>query len=247
MSTYEDKRVVVAGGTSGIGFATAKLLLGEGAQVLITGRSAGSVTAALEQLGERATGAASDAASLSAMDDLAERVEAEFGTVDALVVNAGITEFAPFESTPEEMYEELMRVNAKGPYFTVQKLAPLLVEGSGVVFTTSALNVIGYPMVSVYAATKAALRSMTRSVARELLDRRIRVNAVSPGPINTGVAEKSMPKEAAEQIRTHLASEIPQGRLGDPLEVAEAIVFLAFEATYTTGAELPVDGGGTQI
>jgi len=159
---------------------------------------------------------AGDAASLSAIDDLADRVKTDFGTAHALFVNAGITGFAPFQSTSEKMYEEIMVVNAKGPYFTVQTLAPLLVEGSGVVLTTSALNVIGYPMVSVYAASKAALRSMTRSLARELLDRKIRVNAVSPGPISTGVAEKTMSKEAAEQLRAQLSSEIPLGRLGDP-------------------------------
>ena len=142
------------------------------------------MTAALEQLGEGANGVISDAASLSAIDDLTDRVKADFGTVHALFVNAGITGFAPFQSTSEKMYEEIMTVTTKGPYFTVQKLASLLLEGSGVVFTTSALNVIGYPMVSAYAASKAALRSMTRSLARELLDRKIRVNAVSPGPIN---------------------------------------------------------------
>lgn len=216
MTNYEGKRVVITGGTSGIGLATAQLLVDSGARVLITGRSTDTMTAALEQLGEAANGVISDAASLLAIDDLADRVKIDFGTAHALFVNAGITGFAPFQSTSEKMYEEIMVVNAKGPYFTVQTLAPLLVEGSGVVLTTSALNVIGYPMVSVYAASKAALRSMTRSLARELLDRKIRVNAVSPGPISTGVAEKTMSKEAAEQLRAQLSSEIPLGRLGDP-------------------------------
>ena len=247
MTNYEGKRVVITGGTSGIGLATAQLLINSGARVLITGRSTGTMTAALEQLGEGANGVISDAASFSAIEDLVDRVKTDFGTAHALFVNAGITGFAPFQSTSENMYEEIMTVNAKGPYFTVQKFAPLLLEGSGVVLTTSALNVIGYPMVSVYAASKTALRSITRSLAREPLDRKIRVNAVSPGPINTGAAEKTMSKEAAEQIRAQLSSEIPLGRLGDPGEVAKALVFLAFEATFTTGAELPVDGGGTQI
>lgn len=247
MTNYEGKRVVITGGTSGIGLATAQLLVDSGARVLITGRSTDTMTAALEQLREAANGVISDAASLLAIDDLADRVKTDFGTAHALFVNAGITGFAPFQSTSEKMYDEIMVVNAKGPYFTVQKLAPLLVEGSGVVLTTSALKVIGYPMVSVYAASKAALRSMTGSLARELLDRKIRVYAVSRGPINTGVAEKTMSKEAAEQLRAQLSSEIPLGRLGDPVEVAKAVMFLAFEATFTTGAEFPVDGGGTQI
>jgi NAD(P)-dependent dehydrogenase (short-subunit alcohol dehydrogenase family) len=247
MGRYEDKNVVITGGSSGLGLATARLLVDEGARVLITGRDQARLDVARDWLGENVIAVRSDAASLPDIDALADRVKAEFGTVDALFANAGVNGFAPFEATSEELFDHLLTVNAKGPYFTVQKLAPLLAEGSGVVFTTSVVNVMGFPTLSVYGASKAALRSMTRSLARELLPQKIRVNAVSPGPIDSGMMEKSMPKEAAEQIKAQFAADIPMLRMGIPSEVAKAVVFLAFDATYTTGAELAVDGGGSQL
>ncbi|MFD5279152.1 SDR family oxidoreductase [Streptomyces rubrogriseus] len=247
MSKYAGKRVVITGGSSGFGLATAQLLVGEGAHVLITGRNQATLDAARDRLGEKAIAVRSDAASLPDIEVLADRVKAEFGTVDALFANAGVNGFAPFEATGEALFDELLTINAKGPYFTVQKLAPLLAEGSGVVLTTSVANVLGLPMLSAYAAGKAAVRSMTRSLARELLTRRIRVNAVSPGPIDSGILEKSMPREAAEQTKAQMAADNPMLRMGDPTEVARAVLFLAFDATYTTGAELAVDGGGSQL
>jgi NAD(P)-dependent dehydrogenase (short-subunit alcohol dehydrogenase family) len=247
MGRYEDKNVVITGGSSGLGLDTARLLVDEGARVLITGRDQARLDIARDQLGENVIAVRSDAASLPDIDALTDRVKAEFGTVDALFANAGVNGFAPFEATSEELFDHLMTVNAKGPYFTVQKLAPLLAEGSGVVLTTSVVNVMGFPTLSVYAASKAALRSMTRSLARELLPQKIRVNAVSPGPIDSGMMEKSMPKEAVEQMKTQFAADTPMLRMGIPSEVAKAVVFLAFDATYTTGAELAVDGGGTQL
>ncbi|WP_079913905.1 SDR family oxidoreductase [Paenibacillus sp. 32352] len=247
VSKYAGKKVVITGGSSGLGLVTAKLLVDEGARVLITGRTQAKLDSAREELGSNAVSLLSDIASLTDIDKLADRVKAEFGTIDALFVNAGITRYVPFESMSEDVYDELHTINAKGPYFTVQKLAPLLNEGSGVVLTTSITNVLGIPMISAYAASKAALRSMTRSLARELLPRKIRVNAVSPGPIDTGILERSMPKEIAEQTKAQMKRQIPMLRFGDPAEVAKAVVFLAFEATYTTGAEFPVDGGGSQI
>ncbi|WP_109032478.1 SDR family oxidoreductase [Streptomyces rubrogriseus] len=247
MSKYAGKRVVITGGSSGFGLATAQLLVGEGAHVLITGRNQATLDAARDRLGEKAIAVRSDAASLPDIEVLADRVKAEFGTVDALFANAGVNGFAPFEATGEALFDELLTINAKGPYFTVQKLAPLLAEGSGVVLTTSVANVLGLPMLSAYAAGKAAVRSMTRSLARELLTRRIRVNAVSPGPIDSGILEKSMPREAAEQTKAQMAAGNPMLRMGDPTEVARAVLFLAFDATYTTGAELAVDGGGSQL
>jgi len=247
MSKYAGKRVVITGGSSGFGLATAQLLVAEGAHVLITGRNQATLDAARDRLGEKAIAVRSDAASLPDIEVLADRVKAEFGTVDALFANAGVNGFAPFEATGEALFDELLAINAKGPYFTVQKLAPLLAEGSGVVLTTSVANVLGLPMLSAYAAGKAAVRSMTRSLARELLSRRIRVNAVSPGPIDSGILEKSMPREAAEQTKAQMAADNPMLRMGDPTEVARAVMFLAFDATYTTGAELAVDGGGSQL
>lgn len=247
MGAYDGKNVVITGGSSGLGFATARLLVGGGARVLITGRRQDALDSAREQLGDDVITVRSDAGSLADVAELADRVKAEFGTVDAVAVNAGISGFAPFESTTEELYDEIFAVNAKGPYFTVQRLAPLLAPGSGVVLTTSVVNVMGFPMVSAYAASKAALRSMTRGLARELLPRGIRVNAVSPGPIDTGILEKTMPAEAAEQTRASMAADVPMLRFGDPAEVARAVAFLAFDATFTTGAELAVDGGGSQL
>ncbi|MGW0891620.1 SDR family oxidoreductase [Saccharopolyspora sp. NPDC002578] len=247
MVRYEDRRVVITGGSSGMGLATASLFVDEGARVLITGRDQTALDAAREKLGENAIAVRGDASSLPDIGALADRVKAEFGTADALFANAGVNGFAPFEATSEELLDELLAINAKGPYFTVQKLAPLLTEGSGVVLTTSVANVLGMPMLSAYAASKAALRSMTRSLARELLPQKIRVNAVSPGPIDSGILEKTMPRESAARTKAQMAADNPMLRVGAPAEVAKAVAFLAFDATYTTGAELAVDGGGSQL
>jgi NAD(P)-dependent dehydrogenase (short-subunit alcohol dehydrogenase family) len=244
---YDGKKVVVTGGTSGIGLATAKLLLDHGARVLVTGRTPVTLDQAREQLGGGAIVVESDTASLTDIDTLADRVKSEFGTLDLLFANAGVTRPTPFEATAEALYDELLTVNAKGPYFTVQKLAPLMARGGAVVLTTSVANVKGLPMVSAYSASKAALRSMTRTLARELLPRGIRVNAVSPGPIDTGILERTLPKEAAERTRAQMTENNPMKRFGHPEEVAKAVMFLAFEATFTTGAEMPVDGGASQL
>ena len=247
MAKYAGKRVLITGGTSGMGLATARLLTSEGAQVLLTGRTQKTLDSAREEFGDKAIVVESDAASLPDIGKLADRVKTDFQPLDALFVNAGQTRFASFEETTEDDYDNLFAVNARGPYFTVQKLAPLMREGGGVVFTTSVVNVMGYPMVSAYAATKAAVRSMTRSLARELLPRGIRVNAVSPGPIATSILAKVMPKDALEKTYKQMAESNPMKRVGNTEEIAKAAVFLAFEATYTTGAELPVDGGGSQL
>ncbi|GAA5086361.1 NAD(P)-dependent dehydrogenase (short-subunit alcohol dehydrogenase family) [Thermocatellispora tengchongensis] len=247
MGKYSDKNVVITGGSSGMGFAVARLLADGGARVLITGRSQDTLDAARERLGENAVAVRGDVASLSDLDTLADRVKDELGTIEALFVNAGIAPPTPFESTTEEMYDELFAINVKGAYFTVQKLAPLLSTGAGVVLTTSIANVIGLPDTSVYAAGKAALRSMARTFARELLPRGIRVNAVSPGPIDTGILENTMTKEAAEQFKAERIAGNPMRRYGTPEEVATAAAFLAFDATYTTGTEFVVDGGASQL
>ena len=247
MERYQGKRAVITGGTSGIGLATAKLLADEGARVLVTGHTKQTLDRAREELGKNGIVAESDGASLAEINKLADRAKSEFGTVDLLFVNAGIARFAPFESVTEAVYDELFSLNAKGAYFTVQKLAPLMSEGSAVVFTTSTANVKGLPMISAYSASKAALRSMARCLASELLPRGIRVNAVSPGPIETPILGKVMPKDAADEFAVQLRERNPMKRFGRPEEVARAVAFLAFEATYTTGAELAVDGGSSQL
>lgn len=247
MAEFKNKNVVITGGSTGVGFATAKLFADGGARVLITGRTGATLESACERLGTGAVAVRGDVASLPDLDALVDRASAEFGLVDALFVNAGVATAVPFESTSERVYDDVFAINAKGAYFTVQKFVPLLREGSGVVLTTSVANVKGVPMASAYAATKAALRSMTRSLARELLPRRLRVNAVSPGPIDTGILERSMPADAAERTRARMTETNPMLRFGDSDEVAKAVAFLAFDATYTTGAEFPVDGGASQL
>jgi NAD(P)-dependent dehydrogenase (short-subunit alcohol dehydrogenase family) len=244
---YAGKRAVVIGGTRGMGLATAQLLSDHGASVLVTGRTAADVETAQRQLGDRVDVIASDATSLADIAALGEHVEERLGRVDAMFVSAGISRAASVEDTSEELYDEVFDVNVKGPYFTIQRLAPLMSEGSGIVLATSVSNVKGLPMNSVYAASKAALRSMARTFARELLPRGVRVNAVSPGPIDTGVLDRSLPKDAADAAKRQMRDNNPMGRFGTPDEIAAAVLFLAFEATFTTGSELAVDGGVSQL
>ncbi len=215
--------------------------------MLITGRTRPALDAALGRLGDKAVAVRSDAASLEDIGALAGTVQEQFGAVDALFVNAGATASAPFDSTTEEMYDALFATNTKGAYFTVQALAPLLREGSGVVLTTSVVNVLGIDALSVYSASKAALRSMTRTLARELLPRKVRVNAVSPGPIDTGILDRTLPADVVGTMKDTYRSTNPMQRLGRSEEVAAAVAYLAFGATFSTGTEFPVDGGASQL
>jgi NAD(P)-dependent dehydrogenase (short-subunit alcohol dehydrogenase family) len=239
---------VIIGGTSGMGLATAKMLLDGGARVLVTGRSQTGLESAQKELGNNAIVASSDARSLTDIDVLASRVKAGFDTFDLLFVNAGFSIPTPLESVTEAIYDEMFNLNAKGPFFAVQKLAPLINCGGSVVLTTSIANVKGMRGQATYGAAKAALRSFARVLAAELLPRDIRVNAVTPGPIDTGILEKAFPdKDAAAQIRGHASGMVPMKRFGKSEEIAKAVLFLAFDATFTTGAELPVDGGWSQL
>ena len=244
MSDYDGKRVVITGGTSGIGLTTARALDAGGARVLVTGRTSASLAAAEAALGPRALVDRRDAADV---DGLADRAAATLGGVDLLVLNAGATLGAAIEDTTGDQYDELFNLNTRAPFFTLQRFVPLMPPGSAVVLTTSIANRKGIAATSVYSATKAALRSMTRTFAAELVDRGIRVNAVSPGPVDTGILERSMPAEAASEFLAAQRAQNPMRRLGEAEEVAKAIIFLAFDATYTTGAELTVDGGASQL
>ena len=248
MERYQGKKVVIIGGTSGIGLATAKMLLDGGARVLVTGRSQAGLESAQKEIGKDALVVSSDARSLTDIDALASRVKAEFDTFDLLFVNAGFALFAPLENTTEAIYDEMFNLNAKGPFFAVQKLAPLINRGGAVVLTTSTANVKGMPSLAAYGAAKAALRSFARVLAAELLPREIRVNAVSPGPIDTPIIGKAFPeKDAAAHVTGQMSETNPMKRFGMPEEIAKAVLFLAFDATFTTGAELPVDGGWSQL
>jgi NAD(P)-dependent dehydrogenase (short-subunit alcohol dehydrogenase family) len=248
MERYEAKRAVIIGGTSGMGLATAKMLLDGGARVLVTGRSQAGLESAQKELGKDALVVSSDARSLTDIDALASRVKAEFDTFDLLFVNAGFSIRAPLESITEAVYDEVFNLNAKGPLFAVQKLTPLINRGGSVVLTTSVANVKGMPGNAAYGAAKAALRSFARTFAAELLPRGIRVNAVSPGPTETPIIGKAFPDKAtADHLTGQMREANPMKRFGTSDEIAKAVLFLAFDATFTTGVELPVDGGWSQL
>ena len=248
MGRYEGKTAVVTGGSTGIGFAAAKLLVQGGAKVVFTARTKDAVQAAATELGAGATGLVSDTSKLADIEVLAAKVKATLGEVDFLFVNAGIAKFLPLAAVDEAFYDETFAINTKGAFFTVQKLVPHMRQGGAVVVNTSVVDEKGMPTTSVYAASKAALRSLARTLSAELLPRGIRVNAVSPGPITTPIyAKLGMPAAALEGFQAQMRDGNPMKRFGAPEEVARAALFLGFDASYTTGAELPVDGGMTQL
>jgi NAD(P)-dependent dehydrogenase (short-subunit alcohol dehydrogenase family) len=248
MERYQGKKVVIIGGTSGMGLATAKMLIDGGARVLVTGLSKAGLDSAQKEIGQHAIVAASDARSLTDIEALASRVKSEFDTFDLLSVSAGFSIPTLLENVTSAIYDEMFNLNAKGPFFAVQKLAPLINRGGAVVLTTSVANVKGLPGQAAYGAAKAALRSFARTLAVELLPREIRVNAVTPGPIDTPILGKVFAdKDAAAQIREKMTGMIPMKRWGKSEEIAKAVLFLGFDATYTNGAELPVDGGWSQL
>ena len=248
MERYQDKKVAIIGGTSGMGLATAKLLIDGGARVLVTGLSKAGLDSAEKEIGKHAIVLASDARSLTDIDALAARVKAEFGTFDMLSVSAGFRVPTPLENVTSAIYDEIFNLTAKGPFFAVQRLAPLINRGGSVVLTTSVANVKGLPGQAAYGAAKAALRSLARTLAVELLPREIRVNAVTPGPIDTPILGKMFAdKNAVAQIKEKMSGIVPMKRFGTSEEVAKAVLFLGFDATYTNGAELPVDGGWSQV
>jgi NAD(P)-dependent dehydrogenase (short-subunit alcohol dehydrogenase family) len=249
MKRLEGKVAVVTGGNSGIGLAAAKRLHDEGARVAISGRSQQTLDEAVKHIGEGTLAVQSDVSKLPEIDKFFAAVAQKFGKIDVLFANAGIAAFFPFESTSEQKYDEMFDINTKGAYFTVQKALPHLNDGASVILNTSVVSHEGLPMGSVYAGTKAAMRSFTRSMAAALVDRKIRVNAVAPGPIATPLVNRvGLSQQQIDEFSKAMIATVPMKRFGAPEEVAGAVAFLASsDASYITGVEIDVDGGRGQI
>jgi NAD(P)-dependent dehydrogenase (short-subunit alcohol dehydrogenase family) len=249
MSKHEGKIAVITGGNSGIGLATAQRLASEGAYVFITGRRQSELDAAVKQIGKNVTAVQGDVANLADLDRLYATIKQQKGRIDILFANAGLGDFAPLGSITEAHYDKTFDVNVKGVLFTVQKALPLLVDGASVILNASIVSIKGMPAFSVYSATKAALRSFARSWTVDLKDRKIRVNVVSPGPIETPAIDRlgQIVGDTA-QLKAGLISGVPMGRMGTSDEIAKAVSFLASDdASFITGIELFVDGGLAQI
>ena len=243
MTKLNGKVAVVTGGNSGIGYASAKDLIDNGAQVIITGRNSEAVSRAAEELG--AVGIVADQSSLSDTDALVEKVKTQFGKVDILFINAGVVTMAPLEVLTEEQFDNNMNINFKGAFFTLQKFIPILKEGASVINLSSINAYAGMPNTAAYAASKAALNSLTRTAAYELAPKKIRVNAVCPGPVNTPIFSKTGLDEAAiNEFGSAMQNRVPMKRFGESDDVAKLVTFLASDdSTFITGSEYVIDGG----
>src|ERR1700691_2316464 len=249
MEKLEGKIALVTGGTSGIGLATAKHFVNEGAYVFITGRRDAELAAAVKEIGRNVTGIQGDVSNLGDLDRLLAQIKREKGKLDVVFANAGVAKYAPFGSITEELYDSIFNTNVRGLLFTVQKALPLMPDGAAIVLNASIVASKGLTSNSVYSATKAAVRSFARTWTTDLKPRRIRVNAVSPGTIDTpGLSELLASSEVGEQRRKMISTSIPLGRLGTSDEIAKAVVFLASDdSSYVSGVELFVDGGFAQV
>jgi len=251
MGRLEGKIALITGGNSGIGLATAKRFVEEGAYVFITGRRESELAAAASEIGKNVTAVQGDVSKLADLDRLFAQIKREKGRLDIVFANAGVAKFAALGEITEELYDWTFDINVKGVVFTVQKALPFLPEGASIILNASIVASKGLPMNSVYSATKAALRSFARSWTSDLKHRRIRVNAISPGVIDTpGLASllASAAPGTGDDRKSLTISNIPLGRGGTPDEIAKAVLFLASdESSYVTGAELFVDGGFAQV
>ena len=247
MGKLEGKVALVTGGTSGIGLSTAERFVAEGAYVFVTGSRQPELDAAMKQIGRNVEGLQGDVSKLADLDRLFATIAARRGHLDVLFANAGVAEAAPLGAITEEAFDRTFDVNVKGTLFTVQKALPLLRDGASVILNASVVGSKGLPGVSVYSATKAALRSFARTFTTDLKARKIRVNVVSPGPIDTP-GLRGLRKADSVQLEANYAPGVPLGRLGRPDDIAKAVVFLASDdASFVTGAELFVDGGFAQV
>jgi NAD(P)-dependent dehydrogenase (short-subunit alcohol dehydrogenase family) len=249
MNRLKDKRALVTGGTSGIGLETARQFLREGARVAITGTKPETLEAARTDLGSDVVVIRSDAGDAPAQRVVAETVRQAFGALDIVFVNAGVATLRPLEQWDEAAFDRAVDVNLKGPFFLIQALLPLLANPASIVLNTSINARIGMPNTTVYAATKAGLATLIRTLSAELISRGIRVNAVCPGPIATPLYSKlGLTEAGAKEAAASILSQIHAGRFGTPAEIAQAVVYLASdEAAFTVGSELVIDGGMSNL
>lgn len=249
MKRLEGKVAVVTGGNSGIGLATAKRLQEEGARVAISGRSKQTLDEAVRTIGNGVVAVQADVAKPGELEKLYSEVKEKLGKIDVLFVNAGVAKFATLAETSDGLFDELFDINIRGAYFTIQKALPLLNDGASIILNTSVVDQKGNPGLSAYSATKAALRSVARTAAAELVGRGIRVNTVAPGPIETPIFGRTgLPQEQIDAVAKEITAQVPMKRLGRPEEVAATVAFLASQdASYITGVEINVDGGMGQI
>jgi NAD(P)-dependent dehydrogenase (short-subunit alcohol dehydrogenase family) len=249
MRKLEERIALITGGNGGIGLATAKQFVNEGAYVFITGRRDSELAAAVKEIGRNVTGVRGDVSNLGDLDRLFAQIKREKGKLDIVFANAGVAKYAPLGRITEELYDSIFSINVKGLLFTVQKALPLLPDGASIILNASIVASKGLASNSIYSATKAAVRSFARTWTTDLRDRRIRVNAVSPGSTDTpGLSQLLASSETGQQRLKLISNSVPLGRLGTPDEIAKAVVFLASDdSSYVTGTELFVDGGFAQV
>ena len=245
MSRLQGKRALITGGTTGIGLETAKQFLAEGAQIAITGQNPETLAQAQTELGETVVVLKSDAGQVTDQKQLAAEIGRVFGQLDVVFLNAGVGIFQPLEAWDEASFDQQIAVNLKGPYFLIQSLLPVLANPASIILNTSINAHIGMPNSSVYAASKAGMISLAKTLSGELVERGIRVNAVSPGPISTPIYGKlGLPSEALGQMAETIRNQVPLKRFGNPIEIAKAVVFLASdESAFMLGSEIIIDGG----
>lgn len=248
MPRLDGKKALITGGSSGIGLASARAFVAEGARVAITGRNAQALQAAAQGIGADTVAVRCDVGNLAEIDGLAHRLAKEFGGLDIIFANAGLFTNAPIGAITEAEFDETFDVNVKGVFFTIQTMLPLLRPGASIILNASIAWRMGRPGISLYAASKAAVRTFARNFSADLAPRGIRVNVISPGPVDTPIWERGRDAQAADHLRRKIAAGVPMGRIGSSEEIAAAAVFLASdESAYMMGAELIIDGGTSEV